>query len=78
MLPWLWLVTALTRRHATVEAPGMALAAGSAIYVVLWFVAGCIDEVRIFMPYAMALIPLTCACAIERLSAGEGHGAITG
>jgi hypothetical protein len=72
MLPWLWLVTTLARRHSTAEAPGMALAAGSAIYVVLWFVVGCIDEVRIFLPYAVALIPPTCACAMQRLPAGKG------
>jgi hypothetical protein len=32
----------------------------------MWLVVGCMDEVRIFMPYAMALVPLTCACAMRR------------
>ena len=66
MMPWAWLVTTLVRRRPVVETPGLALVAGSAVYVALWWVVGKIDEVRIFMPYAVALVPLTCACAMER------------
>ena len=66
MLLWGWLVMTLARRHATAEAPGMALVTGSTIYVVMWFVMGRIEEVRIFLPYAVALIPLTCVCAMQR------------
>ena len=73
LLPWGWLVTTLARRRARAEAPGVALVAASAIYMVLWFVVGRIEEVRIFIPFAVALIPLTCACAMERFI-GEGEG----
>jgi hypothetical protein len=73
LLPWGWLVTTLARRRATADAPGAALLAGSAIYLVLWFVVGRIEEVRIFLPFAVALVPLTCACAMERFT-GEGEG----
>jgi hypothetical protein len=72
MLPWGWLVMTLARRHATAEAPGMALVTGSAIYVVMWFVMGRIEEVRIFLPYAVALIPLTCVCAMQRFIDAKG------
>ena len=65
MLPWAWVMTMLARGHSAAEAPEMALAAGSAIYVAMWLVVGCMDEVRIFMPYAVALVPLTCACAMQ-------------
>jgi hypothetical protein len=67
MLPWAWLVTLLARRRWRADAAGAALVAGSAIYVALWLVVGCMDEVRIFMPFAVALVPVTCACAMERL-----------
>jgi hypothetical protein len=50
----------------------MALLAGSAIYMVLWFVVDRIEEVRIFLPFAVALIPLTCACAMERFVSAPG------
>lgn len=73
MLPTAWLMIALVRRRARADAPGLALAIGSAIYAAMWFVVGCVDEVRIFLPYALALIPLTCACAMQRFI-GEGEG----
>jgi len=34
--------------------------------VAMWFLVGCIGEVRIFLPYAVALVPLTCAGAMQR------------
>jgi hypothetical protein len=68
MLPWGWLMTLLARRRSPVDAPGLALVAGSAIYVCMWLVVGRMEEVRIFLPYAVALAPLTCLCAMGRLS----------
>jgi hypothetical protein len=65
MLPWGWLMVTLVRRRATAEAASLGLVTGSAIYVVMWLVVGRIEEVRIFLPYAVALIPLTCACAMQ-------------
>jgi hypothetical protein len=67
MLPWAWVATTLLRRRSTVEAPALAMMAGSAIYLALWWMLGKIDEVRIFMPYALALIPLTCVCAMQQV-----------
>jgi hypothetical protein len=71
MLPWAWLVTLLSRRRWSADAAGAALAVWSAIYVVLWLVVGCMDEVRIFLPFAQALVPVTCACAMERFIGGK-------
>lgn len=73
MLPTAWMMTMLVRRRATADTPGLALVTGSAVYVAMWFLVGCIDEVRIFLPHALALIPLTCACAM-RLFVGEREG----
>ncbi|MGA1983650.1 MAG: hypothetical protein ABSG84_14440 [Acidobacteriaceae bacterium] len=73
MLPTAWLTITLIRGRARAEAPGLALAIGSAIYAVMWFVVGSIDEVRIFLPYALALIPLTCACAMRRFAGQESE-----
>ena len=66
MLPWAWVVTTLLRKRTTAEAPGLALVAGSAVYVAMWIVVGSVEEVRIFLPYAVALAPLTCMCAMRR------------
>lgn len=66
MLPWGWLVAALARRRVHADAPSRALVVGSGIYVAMWLVVGRMEEVRIFLPFAVALIPLTCACAMQR------------
>jgi hypothetical protein len=67
LLPWGWLMTVLARGGSQADAPGLALVAGSAIYLCLWLVVGRMEEVRIFLPYAVALVPLTCVCAMRRL-----------
>jgi hypothetical protein len=68
MLPWGWLAITLIRKRATNDAPGMAIFVGSAIYLAMWFTVGRIEEVRIFLPYAVALIPFTCICAMQRIN----------
>jgi hypothetical protein len=72
MLPWGWLVVTLAGKRASAEAPAAALATGSAVYMAMWLVAGRMEEVRIFMPYALGLIPLTCGCAMQRFIGPAG------
>jgi hypothetical protein len=68
LFPWIWLMLTLLRhRTRRVEASSWGLLAGSVIYVAMWLVVGRIEEVRIFLPYAVALVPLTCACALQCL-----------
>ena len=67
LMPWGWLMLTLSPRRTTgVDASSWGLLAGSAIYVAMWVVVGRIEEVRIFLPYAVALVPLTCAAALQR------------
>jgi hypothetical protein len=68
LLPWGWVMMTLLRRRTTeVNSSSWAMLAGSAIYVAMWVVVGRIEEVRIFLPYAVALVPLTCTVALQRL-----------
>jgi hypothetical protein len=67
LLPWGWLMTVLVRDRSQADAPGLALVAGSALYLCMWLVVGRMEEVRIFLPYAVTLVPLTCVCAMRRL-----------
>lgn len=60
------MMTTLRRRATAVDASSWALLVGSAIYVAMWTVVGRIEEVRIFLRYAVALVPLTCASAMQR------------
>lgn len=69
MLPYGWTVNVLLRRQAQAEASAGALLCGSAIYLGLWFVLGRIAEVRIFLPFALAVAPLTAQVAMQRFIA---------
>lgn len=58
LVPTAWLVVQL-RRHRIAYDAGLAFATAAALYFVLWITVGKIDEVRIFVPFALALAPLT-------------------
>ena len=74
LMPWGWLVYTLTRDRAKdIDSSSLALLAGSAIYVAMWMVVGRIEEVRIFFPYAVVLVPLTCTWATCRFIAIPGE-----
>jgi len=64
MGPLAWLAGQLKRRRLAVDASGMALLAGAAMYMAAWVVVGKIDEVRIFLPFAIGLTPLTVEMAM--------------
>jgi hypothetical protein len=68
MLPYAWLVIQVLRKRATADSPQAALVAGSAFYLALWWALGNFDEVRIFLPYVLALVPFTAICAMQRFA----------
>jgi hypothetical protein len=47
------------------DAPLLALFVGACLFFPIWIVLGKIDEVRIFLPFAVALIPLTVSLLLE-------------
>ena len=65
---WIWLATRLAKGLAAGDSPGIAIFVGSVIYLVMWVTVGNLDEVRIFLPYMAALIPLMCVCAMRQFS----------
>jgi hypothetical protein len=66
LLPLAWMSVQVWRRVAG-DAAGLALLCGAGLYAVLWFTIGKIDEVRIFLPFALALGPLTAQVAMLRV-----------
>ena len=72
MLPVLWTYVQVIRRRLPGDAVGVALMAGAVPFAALWAVIGKVDEVRIFLPIALAMVPVTVQMAM--LQAGEAQG----
>jgi hypothetical protein len=67
LLPWGWTLWKIARRRFEIEAPMASLLAGSVVFLGFWSVLGKIDEVRIFLPFALALAPLTAQTVMQRV-----------
>jgi hypothetical protein len=67
MLPVAWTGVQAWRRRATLDGPSRGLLVGAAIYLVLWILLGKVDEVRIFIPFALALTPLSAELAVRKI-----------
>jgi len=68
MLPVAWTAVQAWRQRSVLDTGDKGLVFGAAIYWVLWVVLGKLDEVRIFIPFAVALIPITMELAVRRIS----------
>jgi hypothetical protein len=71
-LPLAWMAWQVGRRRGLGEdGVGMAMLLAGAIYAVLWVTVGKVDEVRIFLPMALALAPLTAEMAMLKAESRE-------
>ncbi|WP_353073335.1 hypothetical protein [Tunturiibacter gelidiferens] len=66
MGPFAWTVWMVVRRRERMEAAGVGVLAGALIFLGMWLVVGRVKEVRIFLPFALALAPLTVELAMQR------------
>jgi len=66
LLPLGWMVVQVVRRRFTRDAAGLAVLVGAGLYMGVWVTLGKIDEVRIFLPLALGLAPLTAQMAMLR------------
>jgi hypothetical protein len=69
--PSAWAAWQVLRRRFTPSRPETGLLLGAALFTMLWCVLGKIDEVRIFLPFAFALAPLTVEAAMARIAPVE-------
>jgi hypothetical protein len=67
LIPTIWTVVQVVRRRFAPQSAQAGLLAGAAAFLCLWCVVGKIDEVRIFLPFAFALAPLTVEAAMSRI-----------
>lgn len=70
--PYAFLAAQSVRRNAQLSAPSLALLVGSGLYFLMWATVGKIDEVRIFLPFALCLAPAT-ALALANAMVATGH-----
>lgn len=66
--PYFVLVGLLIAKRVRLDGPQTMLLVASILYLVLWAIAGQLDETRIFLPFAFALIPTTAVAWIGFLS----------
>jgi len=66
LVPFIWTAVTLLRRRYRVESAGVGMFAGAVIFMGMWLLVGRIKEVRIFLPFALALAPLTVELAMQR------------
>ncbi|WP_158945938.1 hypothetical protein [Granulicella sp. S190] len=66
MAPVGWTFAMVVRRRHEAEAAGAGMLTGAVIFLGMWVVVGRIQEVRIFLPFALTLAPLTAEVMITR------------
>ncbi len=71
MVPTLYTYWRAVPRFQTLSGPQAALLVSSVIYVCSWFVVGRLAEVRIFVPFALSLMPLAASLAAEAIVTGS-------
>jgi hypothetical protein len=69
-IPFLWTVWRVFRRGDFAAGPSKALLVASMFFLAMWLVVGRIEEVRIFLPYTFALVPLTAMLAMRKMQSG--------
>jgi hypothetical protein len=75
LLPTGWTAVMLMRRRYQVESSGIGVFTAAVIFLGMWVVVGKIAEVRIFLPFALSLAPLTTGLAMQRFLPGAGSEA---
>jgi hypothetical protein len=67
IVPVVWTGVYFWRLRTREDGASAGLVVGGALYLILWVVMGKLDEVRIFIPFALALAPLTVELAVRRI-----------
>ena len=70
LVPFGWTAAVLMRRCYRTEPAGIGMFTAAVIFFGMWVTVGRIREVRIFLPFALALAPLTVELAMQRFLPG--------
>jgi len=66
LVPLGWTAVMLLWRRYKTDSAGVGVFVGAVIFMGMWLMVGRIKEVRIFLPFALALAPLTTELAMQR------------
>jgi hypothetical protein len=76
LLPVGWTAVTLARRRYQAAPAGIGMFTAAVLFFGMWVTVGKTAEVRIFLPFALALAPLTVELAMQRFVSGiDGLGA---
>jgi hypothetical protein len=70
LVPFAWTAVMLTRRRYQADSAGIGMFTAAVIFLAMWVTVARIGEVRIFLPFALALAPLTVELAMQRFLPG--------
>jgi hypothetical protein len=70
-LPVGWTAWQVWRRRFAEDTPGLGALLGAVLFFVLWGVIGKFDEVRVFLPFALVLGPMTGEMVMKRVQTRE-------
>jgi hypothetical protein len=65
LAPFAWTAAMITRRRYRIGPAEMAMFAAAVIFLGMWITVGRIAEVRLFLPFGLALAPLTVEIAMQ-------------
>jgi hypothetical protein len=74
LVPFLWTLRQAAQRRYGGEGAGAAVLLGALGYAGMWLTFGRLDEVRIFLPMALAVTPVTVEMALLRVAEAERAG----
>lgn len=81
LLPSVWALIQVRKRKFTADAASVGFLVGAIPYVLMWITMGRIEEVRIFLPIALAIVPLTVQMvmlSVEKIQTAPAGVAPTG
>jgi hypothetical protein len=78
LFPWWITLTLAVRRWRALDGWSVGLVIGSVVHFALFYILGIAWEVRIFLPFAMTLVPVTVTLAYAAIERGAADGQTAG
>jgi hypothetical protein len=74
-MPVGWAIWRVVARKSSISGPEAAMLVAACIFTCMWAVIGITQEVRIFLPYGLVLIPLMVTLLMQMIGAASYESA---